>query len=251
MTGRSGCCIDSGLEHVNRWCGRVFRRPAGPPTLFGVHPGWLPLSPIHPARTKPIIGLAGGIGAGKSAVADVLQEFGAAVINFDRLSHELLADPDVIGELKTWWGGGICRPTGEPDRAAIARIVFADPDELARLEGVLYPRIARRRETLMTAHAQDPGAGAVVLDAPKLFETGLHELCDAVIFVDTGWPVRLQRVRESRGWTESVLRQRENLLNPLDSKRAMSDYVVVNHVSIEDLRVQLQRVYSQILASTT
>lgn len=200
-------------------------------------------------RKKPVIGLAGGIGAGKSSVARVLESLGAMVIDSDRQCHAELDDPEVAAMLRRWWGDAVCGPGGEVDRQALAGIVFDKPAELARLEGLLYPRLARRREELLAAYEADPRVQAIVLDSPKLFEAGLNELCDAVIFVDASWSVRARRLAETRGWSEETLQKRENLLKPLDMKRALADHVVVNHSSVAALRSQVERVFSSMLAA--
>ncbi len=200
-------------------------------------------------RKKLIIGLAGGIGAGKSSVARILETFGAAVIDADRLSHEVLSEPDVVATLRQWWGEHVCTSAGEVDHQAIAAIVFDDPAELTRLESLLYPRIARRHEKLLADHTADPNVTAIVLDAPKLFEAGLNQLCHTVVFVDADWSVRVRRVADSRGWNEAELVRREKLQNPLDIKKANADQVVINHSSIDELCSQVERVFSAVLAS--
>lgn len=207
------------------------------------------LSRVHSTRKKPIIGLAGGIGAGKTSVARILESLGAAVIDFDRLAHEELGTRELAATLRRWWGESICPPDGKPDREAIAKIVFGDESELARLENLLYPRIGRRCEELVAGYVNDPDAKAVVLDAPKLFESGLNELCDKVIFVEADWSMRVRRVAESRGWTEEEFIRRENLQNPLDMKKANADHVVKNHSGIDALQAQVERVFSSVLAS--
>ncbi len=205
------------------------------------------MSRSHAKRNTPIIGLAGGIGAGKSTVARILESLGAAVIDSDRLAHEELAAPDVVETLREWWGMSICTPDGEVDRKRIGDIIFNDPAERTRLEELLYPRMKTRRETLLAAYDTDPNIKAVVLDTPKLFEVGLNEICDTVIFVDADWAVRIRRVAESRNWTEEELRRRENLQKPLDLKEASADHVIENHTGIEELRTQVQRVLSSVL----
>jgi dephospho-CoA kinase len=199
--------------------------------------------------SKPIIGLAGGIGSGKSSVARILESLGAAVIDADRLAHEQLDDPEVIATLRTWWGDSILTPEGRIDRKAVAGRVFSDPAELARLEALLYPRIERRREELTAGYVSDIDVPAVVLDAPKLYEAGLDELCDVVIFVDSADATRAQRVASSRGWSKSEWASREKLFEPLDRKRAGADYIVANNSSIDDLRSEIERVFSAVLAS--
>lgn len=199
--------------------------------------------------TKPIIGLAGGIGAGKSSVARVFETLGAAVIDFDRLTHEQLRHPKVVTKLRRWWGDDICTAAGGVDHQAVASIVFDDPTQLSRLEGLLYPRLARRRAELLAVYERDPAVVAVVLDAAKLYEAGLDKLCNAVVFVEAERALRLQRLAETRGWTDAELTRRENLQNALDKKRHLADYVVVNHSGIDHLRPQVERVFSSVLAS--
>lgn len=214
----------------------------------GVSRGSIQLLRVCGKRIKPIIGLVGGIGAGKSSVARILQSLGAAVIDSDRLAHDELTDPEVMATLRGWWGDKVC-PGQEVDRKALASIVFNDPRELDRLERLLYPRIHRRRERLVEGFNADPMVRAIVLDAPKLYEAGLGDYCNAVIFVEADWPVRVRRVAASRGWTEEELRRRENLQNSLDTKRANADHVVINHASMDQLRTDVERIFSSVLAT--
>ena len=203
----------------------------------------------HPKRNKPVIGLSGGIAAGKSAVARILASLGAVVVDSDRLGQEELNAPEVVAKLRQWWGESVFDGSGRVNRDAVASIVFADPAELARLEGLIHPRVRRRRQELMGAADADPAVRAMVLDSPKLYETGLHELCDAVVFVEADRQLRVRRAERSRGWTTAVLEQRENLQIPLDEKKAAADYRVVNHSGFDELRGQVGRVFAAVLAA--
>ncbi|MCH8241917.1 MAG: dephospho-CoA kinase [Planctomycetes bacterium] len=207
------------------------------------------MSAVEPTCKKPIIGLAGGIGAGKSSVARILESLGAAVIDSDQQVRELYRDPQVVSKLRQWWGDRVIGRNGGVDRQAVAAIVFKVPAELERLERLLYPRLARGREEKIDVLQQDPSVRAIVLDSPKLFEVGLDKICDAVIFVDADWTVRSKRVADSRGWDLVQLQQREKLLISLDRKRAMADHVVENHADTAALRGETRRVFSSILAA--
>lgn len=200
-------------------------------------------------QLAPIIGVVGGIGSGKSTVAGVFASLGAAVIDSDRLNHEQLAEPEVAAQLRAWWGQRVLDESGRVDRKAVAQIVFNDPSALAALQDLVYPRISQRRDELIRAYRVDPSVRAIVLDTPKLHEAGLDRLCDAVVFVEASRAVRLARVRENRGWGESELDRRENLLDPLDKKRESADYIVVNDSDIGELRHSIERILSTILES--
>ncbi len=176
---------------------------------------------------QPIIGLAGGAGAGKSAVAAILSRLGCVVCNSDDLGRQALCDPAIRDELVGWWGRGVLNQDGEIDRAAVAAIVFSRSEELGRLESLVHPWIEARRKALF--EMAPAGVCALVIDAPLLFEAGLDAECDAVIFVDADRGTRLARVAEGRGWDEQELGKREDSQLPLDEKRARSDYVVSNN----------------------
>lgn len=206
----------------------------------------LPVTAKKDARhSRPVIGLAGGIGSGKSTVAGMLRELGCVVADSDALAQEALEDPDVRDALVTWWGSPVLDARGRVDRAAVARIVFVRPQERSRLESLVHPWIEVRRRALF---AEAPGdAAALVIDAPLLFESGLDRECDAVIFVETDRPTRIQRLVASRGWYEEEVEKREDSQLPLDEKRTRSDYVVVNNGGLPALAEQIRRTLNDIL----
>ena len=199
------------------------------------------------SRHKPIIGLAGGIGAGKSMVAGILAEFGAGLIDSDSIGRAQLGEPAVVETLSGWWGDSILDAQGGIDRRRVGDIVFADSRERTRLEQLLHPRVLREREALAERFQADAAIYAIVLDSPLLFETGLNHHCDAVWFVDADREVRARRVACSRGWTPEELERREKLQKPLDFKRVGADYSIVNNSGIDDLRSQVARLLSLVL----
>ena len=134
---------------------------------------------------KPIIGIAGGIGSGKSFVAKLFGEQGCLVINSDEMVRRVYRDELVKHTLKHWWGKMVFEPNGEIDRSAVARKIFNIPSEKTRLERLIHPIVNRDREHLMNAAAHDPAIRAYVWDTPLLFETELNKACDAVVFVDS------------------------------------------------------------------
>ncbi len=199
------------------------------------------------SSSKPIIGLAGGIGGGKSAAAAVLADLGCVVARSDEAGRAALLDPAIRDALTSWWGPEVLDDSGEINRAAVARIVFNDPKQRKRLESLTHPWIHARRDELFVA-APDT-APALVIDAPLLFEVGLDEQCDAVLFVDSSREERLARLQTTRGWDEEELSRREDSQLPLDVKRSRADYVIQNDGDLSDLAVQVRRVVSEIVES--
>lgn len=197
-----------------------------------------------------VIGVAGGIGSGKSSVARAFAALGCLVIDSDAEVRLLLARDEVKREIVSWWGGGVLNGAGEVDRGAVARIVFTDPVQRERLEGLLHPMLRTNREA-MKRRARDAGAPALILDAPLLFEAGLDRECDAIVFVDAPREVRLARVREGRGWSEEELDRREKSQLPLEEKRSRSDYVLRNDRGHDSLSGEVARLLTQMLTRRT
>lgn len=185
----------------------------------------------------PVIGIVGGIGSGKSAVAEVLSEAGCLVSDADALARQAIDSPDIRDLLVSWWGPDVLDAGGRVDRTAVADRVFSDRAELDRLEGLLHPRVEAMRQAAFDA-ALD-AVPALVIDAPLLLEAGLAAECDLIVFVDTPRDVRLQRVAASRGWDEAEVSRREARQMPLDEKRSMAHHVLTNHGRVEDLREQI------------
>ncbi len=205
---------------------------------------------------KPIIGIVGGVGSGKSFVARLFGEMGCLVIDSDAQVREAYRDPKVIDTILGWWGD-VFYPNGTLNKSALAAKVFADLAEKRRLEGLLHPLVHAARERQMAAAADDPQVLAYVWDTPLLIEAGLAGQCDATVFIDAPFERRLSRVKATRGWDEAELRRRENSQTPLDTKRGLSDHLVKNAAhaeadvqGLDDLREQLRRVLSQILAGS-
>jgi dephospho-CoA kinase len=198
---------------------------------------------------KPIIGIAGGIGSGKSMIAQIFADQGCLVLNADDQVRTLYADPAIKQTLRTWWGDRVFNSQGDLDRRAIAHIIFADSDQKKRLESLLHPKVDQLRQAAMQLAANNPQVLAFIWDIPLLFEVDLHLRCDAIVFVDAPDAQRLERVRKTRGWDENELRRREKLQLPLDNKRRMSNYILKNTADVGFAQRQVRDVLSEILAS--
>ena len=140
----------------------------------------------HPHRV-PVIGLVGGIAAGKSHVSGLLQELGCALIDADRIGHELLGDLDIRRALKSAFGPTIIAPDGSIDRGRLGGLVFGRDQEhqtrRQRLEAILHPAIRATATARMAALQSSPTPPqAIVLDVPLLLEAGWDRLCDWIFF---------------------------------------------------------------------
>jgi len=196
---------------------------------------------------KPVIGIVGGIGAGKSTVAAELVRLGCPLVDGDAVGHALLAEEDVRSEVRERWGQGAFAPDGSVDREALARIVFSDAGELEALNRILHPRIRKRMQEQIARSRGDPSAPAVVVDAAVLFEAGWDDLCTHLVFVEAPGPARARRARQARGWEPAVWRSREKMQISLDKKAARCHHMVRNSSSVGRLREQVRGLFSQIV----
>ena len=199
----------------------------------------------------PVIGLLGGIGSGKSEVARLLASLGCTVSDSDAHTRDILLRPAIRDTLVSWWGRGILTatppPASEINRAAVARIVFADAAQRKRLESLIHPLVHQERDRLFAAaRASSPPPRAFVIDAPLLLEAGLDRECTALIFVDAPHDQRLARVAAARGWSADQLAAREAAQTPLVEKCARATVVIGNSGTADDLAASVRRVLDQL-----
>lgn len=196
-------------------------------------------------QVTPVIGIVGGIGAGKSTVSKVFEELGCVISDSDVSVREILSEAKVIRQLSEWWGKEVLSDDKTIDRSKIAEIVFEQPYERRRLEGLIHPLVHERRRTAIQ-DAIRAGAQGVIVDAPLLFEAGVDSECDAIVFVDTPAEIRLSRVQTTRGWDANELNMREKAQLGLEQKRKRSDYIVANNGLPDELTGRVARVLASI-----
>jgi dephospho-CoA kinase len=194
---------------------------------------------------KPVIGIVGAIGAGKSLAATILANLGGAIIDADRIGHEALKRPEVLAKLTQRWGPRVVRPDGTPDRRAIAGIVFHDPAERMALEAVVFPYIQAQVREQVTAAQNEPAVQFVVLDAAVMLEAGWHGVCDKMVYVDAPRELRLARVAARSGWTAEDLAAREAAQKPAAEKMARADAIVMNDSTPDELRAKLEQLLAE------
>ena len=195
------------------------------------------------------VGLTGGIGSGKSAVAGLLAELGATVVDADALAREVVAPgSDGLAAVVAEFGPGVLADDGSLDRVAMAQRVFADPEARRRLESIIHPRVRRRAAELeAAARAADPAA-VVVHDVPLLVETNQQAGYDVVLVVDAPVDVAVQRLVEQRGMTADEARGRMAAQADRTARVAAADVVIDNSGTLDDLARRVRQVWDEHLA---
>lgn len=175
-----------------------------------------------------VIGLTGGIGTGKSEVARMLSKLGAVVISADQVGHQAYTpNSEIWHELVEAFGEGILLATGEVDRQKLGAVVFADPDQLAKLNEIMHPRMAR----LVARRIQelrDQGVSVVVVEAALLFEAGWDALVDEVWVTNSGPDQVILRLQARNGLDKQGSRERMDSQMSAEERLARSDVVVDN-----------------------
>lgn len=177
-----------------------------------------------------VLGLLGGVAAGKTTVAAAFAAHGLLHVDADRLARQVVAEEAVRRDLAAAFGPSILAADGSLDRAAMAAIVFADPAARQRLEDLTHPRI--RAAILATLGAAKAQGTSVLLDVPLLLERGLIDCCDVVVFVHSSTERRRQRAA-ARGWPTGEFDRREAAQAPLADKRARADFVLDNDGTLD------------------
>jgi dephospho-CoA kinase len=195
----------------------------------------------------PVIGLLGGIAAGKTAVAGMLAQLGATVVSADDIGHAVLDRPAIRARIVARWGADVLGEDGRVDRGQLARKAFADPQELLALEALMHPPILDAMRQQIAQARRSPAVRAVVVDAPLLVEAGLDRDCDVLVFVDCPREVRLARVA-ARGWEAGELDRREGRQQALDVKRQRARFILDAHAPFETTSQQVQQLWQEILA---
>ncbi len=192
-----------------------------------------------------LIGLTGGIGSGKSTVAELFAGLGAGVVDTDLLAREL-TEPGTptLARIAAEFGPEVLNPDGSLDRARLRERVFSDPASRARLEALLHPPI----RDLMLERAAGIQAPYVVLVIPLLFETGQQSLVRRVLAVDCPEPTQVERVRRRSGLPEAEITRIMASQIPRSERLARADDVIDNQGAPRALRPQVERLHRRYLA---
>ncbi len=220
---------------------------------------------------KPVIGILGGIGSGKSTVAAEFAKLGCKVIDADEIAHELLDGPTVKEKVVGLFGRTILDPAGKIDREKLAEVVFADArnqkseirsqkseagsqksevgslsSALCLLSSVLHPLVLQRAEELIEQYNRQNQVKAIVLDMPLLVEVGWDKRCDRLIFIDCEQKLRLDRAKKM-GFDKNQVKIRENFQISLDNKANVADNTINNNSDFSELAKQVTDIFSYVV----
>jgi dephospho-CoA kinase len=196
-----------------------------------------------------LVGLTGGIASGKSAVASILRRFGAAVINADDLSREVVQpEQDAWKEIIDAFGPDILHEDKTLDRRKLRQIVFENPEARKKLEAIIHPRVRALAERKISELAA-AGSSIIVYEVPLLFENQIHLWLRPVIVVACDIETQKKRLLERDHLTELEAQRHLDAQMSLEEKRKLADYVIENDGTLEELEQQVRAVLQKIQAT--
>ncbi len=193
------------------------------------------------------VGLTGGIGSGKSTVADIFSRLGITVIDADNIAHQLTqSGSESFCEIMQLLGEEFIDANGELDRKEIAQTVFSDPSIKIALEQILHPKI-KQRMAQEIGQAKDDNY--IILAIPLLLESNFTDLVDRIVVIDADDDTRIRRTQQRDGRSEEQIRQIMNNQIGRDDRLRQADDILENNGNLEDLKeavTQLHHKYQEI-----
>jgi len=198
--------------------------------------------------SKPaiVVGITGNIGTGKSTVLEMLRHYGAFIIDADKVAHEVMAPGGAAYErVVKAFGADIVQDDGQIDRKRLGEIVFANPDQLSRLEQIVHPAVFTRLSQLLDMAEEK----VVFIEAIKLLEAGMSiTLCDQVWVVTAPIAQQIERLMRTRNMSREEAEARMALQSPQSLKVSQADLVIHNDGSLADLQAQVDAAWQRLQA---
>ncbi|MFM9095981.1 MAG: dephospho-CoA kinase [Actinomycetes bacterium] len=190
------------------------------------------------------VGLTGGIGAGKSTVADMFSKLGAVVIRSDELARQVI-EPNTTGFQKVLsrFGNQILQENGSIDRTKLAQIVFNDQSALKDLEEIIHPLVRNKTNEIIDAQTQET---IVVNEVPLLLEKNMENLFDFLVVVISSEKNRINRLLK-RGISEVDAKKRMKLQVSDEQRKTSADFLIANDGNMEQLEADVSKVWQALL----
>ena len=191
-----------------------------------------------------VIGLTGGIGTGKSEAARQLEALGASIINADEVGHEAYTpNTEAWEQVVAAFGDGILQEDGEIDRRKLGTLVFSDAGQLAKLNQIMHPRMARMVADKVEV-LRSQGVGVVVVEAALLFEAGWDSLVEEVWVTDSPDQIVIERLKQRNGLSEAEARKRISTQMDRAERLEKSDIVIDNSGDMAGLESAIKELWN-------
>ena len=196
-----------------------------------------------------LVGITGGMGAGKSALAQMLAGFGAVRVDADEVAREVAAIPGVIEHLQAAFGRDLLGPDGHLNRQELGRRALRSDEASQRLEAIMRPPLAAAIERRLEQAVKEADGRVVVFDAPLIYEWGNEGNFDLMVVVDAEEERCVSRVHQRSGLPACEIRQRMARQMDPEEKKARADFVIDNNESLAALAAQAEALWAELIGA--
>ncbi len=193
-----------------------------------------------------LVGITGGMGAGKSALAQMLAELGALRVDADEVAREVATIPAVIENLQAAFGRDLLGPDGRLDRRELGRRALKSDEASQQLEAIMRPPLSAAIERRLAQAVEEAGGGVVVFDAPLIYEWGNEGNFDRIVVVDAEEERCVSRVQQRSDLPVCEIRQRMARQMDPQKKKARADFVIDNNKDLTALAVQAEALWAEL-----
>jgi dephospho-CoA kinase len=194
-----------------------------------------------------VVGLTGGIASGKSTVLGMFQSLGAEVLSADNVAREILRPGgEAYLPVIQAFGSSFVRPDGEIDRAALAHLIFTDPQTRKRLEALTHPLILNRLADDIRSLCARPASTPIVVEIPLLFEVNVRHLVHKVVVVAVEHKTQFARLKQRTQWLDGQVEAAISSQMPLSQKLPLADWVIWNDNPLQETCQQVRNVWEEI-----
>ncbi|RMA96030.1 dephospho-CoA kinase [Hydrogenothermus marinus] len=196
------------------------------------------------------IGLTGSIGTGKTTVSEIFEDFGAYVIDADKVVHKLLKRKDIKEKLSKVLGNNIFDKNGEIDKKKVADIIFKNPEKKKKIESIIHPEVRKEIKRFIEEVERKDKNAVIIAEIPLLIESKLYKDYDKVIVVYSPKEIQLERLIK-KGFSKEEALARINSQMPIEEKLKYADIVIENTGSIEELKEKIKKVFEDLKKEAT
>lgn len=194
-----------------------------------------------------VIGLTGGFGTGKSTVAAMFEQLGAAVLDADRITHELMEPKKMVWRrIVDTFGVAILNEDNSINRRRLAEIVFKDVDKRKQLESFVHPEVVNHINREVQLIEKEHKVKAVVLDVPLLIEAGAKNLAGVIVVVTASPEIQQERLLKKYGSQERIAGRIQAQMD-ISAKVALADYVIDNSDDVDNTRTQVRDIWNKLV----
>lgn len=198
-------------------------------------------------KKKPLVGITGIIGSGKSTAAKLFADLGCAVFDADKAAKMITQKAEILAKIQKYFGDDVLTINGELNRSKMAEIVFKNSDKLAELNRIVHPHVRKQMWKYVEREQKNSACTMIVIDAPLIYETDLHTHLDLIVVVFASEETCITRVEKRNKLTRKEILTRMNKQIPLSAKMKEANFQINNDKDLSQLYPQVKKIYKNIL----